>query len=200
MNLLRNAVMLLVCALSLSAQVTTDQKAFDAAYWAHQPPAVRAIQTATNQGQLATELTEKGFQVDVPIMVWGWSPYFTMLYRTQYGYTWVPRLGQDPVTIAPGLSVPDADFKPYDPDNPPAGSILVSLDLKDYPAYDPPAPSVPAPSGKLVGMLNYANVYFALAASQGLKDGDVVTQDGVKYKHRLAVYPFGASRWFEKVE
>ena len=55
---------------------------------------------------------------------WGWDPYKTMQARRQYGYTWVPNMHQNPVAIAPGLSMPGT--APYNPTQPPEGSITVS--------------------------------------------------------------------------
>jgi hypothetical protein len=97
-------------------------------YWASQPAPVQAlrnIQDPTQREELATQLASEGYQIDVPIMVWGWDPVTTMQMRESYGYTWVPALGQQPLAAAPGIDFPDTN--PYNPNNPPAGSIQVSV-------------------------------------------------------------------------
>lgn len=99
----------------------------DDAYWAQQPPAVqqlREIQDLDARTALATQLAHEGYTIDVPIMVQGFDAGKTTALRKLFGYTWVPSALQDPIELAPGL----AEFgtlKAYDPNNPPAGSILV---------------------------------------------------------------------------
>ncbi len=98
----------------------------DDAYWAKQPPAVqqlREIDDPDARKTLATQLAGQGYTIDVPIMVWGFDAGKTTALRQQYGYTWVPSAMQNPIELAPGLSMPNMD--PYDPKNPPPGSILV---------------------------------------------------------------------------
>jgi len=98
----------------------------DDAYWAKQPPAVqqlREIDDPDARKTLATQLAGQGYTIDVPIMVWGFDAGKTTALRQQYGYTWVPSALQKPIELAPGLSMPNMD--PYDPNNPPPGSILV---------------------------------------------------------------------------
>lgn len=99
------------------------------AYWASQPAEVQQIMNAPNEGkrmELAQELAAKGYLIDVPIMVWGWDPLSTMIVRRNQGYTWVPSAQMDPVKVAPGVNFPG--LVSYNPDNPPAGSIRVSID------------------------------------------------------------------------
>jgi hypothetical protein len=99
---------------------------FDDAYWAKQPTAVqqlRNIQDPAEKTQLATKLAQQGYSIDVPIMVWGWDPAIATQLRQSQGYTWVPSALQQPVEVAPGLSVPG--LPSYDPAHPPAGSITV---------------------------------------------------------------------------
>jgi hypothetical protein len=101
-------------------------QSFDDAYWAKQPAAVQQLRTISDQGQrtlMATQLANQGYKIDVPIMAWGWDPSQVTSLRKSYGYTWVPSALQNPVAVAPGLSVPG--MQPYDPNNPPAGSIAV---------------------------------------------------------------------------
>lgn len=99
------------------------------AYWAAQPPEVQKLRDAPDFGTrsaMAQDLADKGYTIDKAIMVWGWDPMKTMLTRKMYGYTWVPNLNQASVST-PGLAA--AGQTPYDPDNPPPGSIAVNTDF-----------------------------------------------------------------------
>jgi hypothetical protein len=73
--------------------------------------------------QLAAKLSAEGYNIDVPIMVYGWDPAKITAARESYGYTWVPSALQQPVEEAPGISTPGATA--YNANNPPAGSIAV---------------------------------------------------------------------------
>ena len=95
------------------------QTAFDKAYWASQPPELRALTSIDDFEQRslrAADLAAKGFVVDVPIMVWNWDPYLIMTMRSDYGYTWVPSALQPNVRVAPSVTQPGA--VPYDPNAP----------------------------------------------------------------------------------
>jgi hypothetical protein len=99
------------------------------AYWAAQPPAVQQLRNLETPGErsiLAQQLADQGYTIDVPIMVWGWSPMNTMLTRQIYGYTWVPGMNQAAAST-PGLTV--GNQVAYDPKNPPPGSIAVNTDF-----------------------------------------------------------------------
>ena len=101
-------------------------QSFDDAYWAAQPLAVQALRNMDDydqRSQLAAQLSAQGYNIDVPIMVYGWDPAKITAARESYGYTWVPSAMQNPVAEAPGIATPGG--KPYDPNNPPAGSIAV---------------------------------------------------------------------------
>jgi hypothetical protein len=89
--------------------------------------ALRFLDDPLQRRQLAQDLAARGFQIDVPIMVWDWDPEMTMRLRQQAGYTWVPSALQNPVQIAPGLMCPGID--PYNPAARPPGAIVVSLDF-----------------------------------------------------------------------
>jgi hypothetical protein len=92
-----------------------------------QPPEVQALRNITNEtdrGVLAKQLADKGFLIDVPIMVWHWDPLITMTIRENSGYTWVPSANQAALETAPNCDVPGLTH--YDPDKPPANSITVS--------------------------------------------------------------------------
>ena len=108
-----------------SAPASSPQSVDDA-YWSNQPAAVQQLRNIQDQGQrtlLGTQLASEGYSIDVPIMVWGWDPGTTTQLRQSYGYTWVPSALQQPVAEAPGIYNPG--LTPYDPANPPAGSISV---------------------------------------------------------------------------
>jgi hypothetical protein len=111
---------------SAGSEVATETPAsFDDTYWAQQPAAVqqlRDIQNPTTRAEVAEQLAQQGYSIDVPIMVWGWDPATTMAARASMGYTWVPSASQQPVEVAPGLSFNGTS---YNPNNPPAGSIAV---------------------------------------------------------------------------
>ena len=109
-----------------SAPVTPPATEQDA-YWAMQPAAVQALRTIddeTQRGLLAKQLADQGYLIDVPIMVWHWDPLITMTIRQNSGYTWVPSGDQAALQTCPNCDVPGLTH--YDPNNPPAGSIMVS--------------------------------------------------------------------------
>lgn len=100
--------------------------AFDDAYWANQPAAVQALRNIDDQTQrsiLAGQLAATGYKIDTPIMVWGWDPSKVTSLRQSMGYSWVPSGLQNPIAEAPGID--DHGSQPYDPGNPPSGSIAV---------------------------------------------------------------------------
>lgn len=98
----------------------------DDAYWAKQPAAVQQLREIDDSDQrlvVGTQLARQGYNVDVPIMIWGWDAGKVTAMRQSLGYTWVPSALQQPVEAAPGLTGPG--ITPYDPLHPPPGSILV---------------------------------------------------------------------------
>jgi hypothetical protein len=102
-----------------------SQLSFDNAYWAAQPAAVqqlRNIQDPATREQVAEQLAQEGYTIDVPIMVWGWDPQTTTEARESMGYTWVPSAMQQPVEVAPGVTY---NGTTYSSTSPPAGSIPV---------------------------------------------------------------------------
>jgi hypothetical protein len=111
-------------AAAATSTALTAQQAFDDAYWAAQPAAVQALRTAPadERVQMATQLAQEGYSIDVPIMVWGWDPYTTTNTREADGYTWVPSALQSSVAAAPGIAF---DGTSYNASDPPAGSIAV---------------------------------------------------------------------------
>ncbi|MGI8741093.1 MAG: hypothetical protein ACR2NN_00705 [Bryobacteraceae bacterium] len=99
----------------------------DDAYWNGQPAAVQQLREIDDYSQrqaLGSQLASQGYQIDVPVMIWGWDAGKTMALRQSFGYTWVPSALQQPVAVAPGLSAVGS-LAAYDPNNPPAGSIKV---------------------------------------------------------------------------
>lgn len=64
---------------------------------------------------------------------YGYGPTQTMQLAGQYGYTWMPGIGGDPIQMAPGLSMANSNLKEYDPNNAPAGSIQVPKNLVHAP-------------------------------------------------------------------
>lgn len=107
-----------------TSSTLTAQQAFDDAYWAAQPAAVQALRDAPadDRAEMATQLAQQGYSIDVPIMVWGWDPYTTTNTRVADGYTWVPSALQSSVNVAPGLTFDGASYNASDP---PSGSIAV---------------------------------------------------------------------------
>jgi hypothetical protein len=98
----------------------------DDVYWARQPAAVQQLRNIGDYGQraqLAGQLTAEGYSIDTPVMVWGWDASKTTQLRQGFGYTWVPSGMQTPVTAAPGIT--GGAITPYNPLNPPPGSIPV---------------------------------------------------------------------------
>lgn len=97
----------------------------DQAYWASQPAAVQALQTLSPDQRYyaAQQLATEGYTIDVPIMVDGLDPLATMMQRQADGYTWVPSALQANIPVGPGIMWPGPA---YDPNNPPAGSIMVT--------------------------------------------------------------------------
>ncbi len=188
----------------------TNETDFNKAYWLSKPKEVRALEVNTTPDQDARmsrgiELAIKGFQIDVPIMLWGWSPFKVMKLRIDYGYTWTPNALQPPVQLAPGLSGSGLNLVPYDPNNPPGGAIKVSLDLADYPAFDPPVPATPLPtvsaiSGDPVGVwMGYQNLYYSVPGVDTRIDGDTFTDPRGSFRKHITVTPFGRSPYWEKI-
>jgi hypothetical protein len=184
---------------------------FDAAYWNAQPPPVEALQNIAGETQrqaAAQALAQNGQIIDLAIMVWGWEPWKVMTLRQSYGYTWVPNIVQPNVTAAPGVTGPN--IVPYNPADPPPGSIKVSTNLADYPPYTPPAqpPAPPAtlPAGAfltpdgyvaIIGLTSGGGIYPALAGDN-VPDGHTVTAPGGnQYMRHVALLLGGApENWY----
>jgi hypothetical protein len=175
---------------------------FDKVYWLSQPPEVRALEVNTTPDQdirmnRGVELAVKGFKIDVPIMLWGWDPYKVMKLRMDFGYTWVPNALQPRVGAAPGLTGPG--IIPYDPFNPPGGSIKVSLNLADYPPVDPPIPLPPSPAlDGPVGVQSVGNLYYSVPG-ETFMDGQKFSDPRGTFLKHVTITPFGRSPYWEKI-
>ena len=176
------------------------QTEFDQAYWASQPPEIRAlpsIEDQTSRATRAADLASKGFVIDVPIMVWSWDAYLVMKLRSDFGYTWVPAALQTPVTIAPGLGAPGT--VPYDPAHPPAGSIKVSLNIADYPPFNPPpVPPSPTAANDPVGPQSIGALYNSVPG-ENFPDGARFTDPRGTFLKHVVVTPFGRMMYWEKI-
>jgi hypothetical protein len=153
-------------------------------YWASQPPAVRELRNLPDaeRGQRAFELANKGYAIDVYVMVYGYDPVTANGIRIGQGFTWVPSALQPNIPVAPGLEFPGAPS--YNPNKPPAGSIKVSIDARDFPAFDPPAPPAPpqAPAS-MIGFKAYGSVFYCgVGANRDtVEDGKEYAKDGKFY-------------------
>lgn len=95
-------------------------------YWAEQPPAVQQLRymQTDERASYAEQLAAEGYTIDVPIMVDGGDPLAVMIQREIDGYTWVPSATQQNIPAGPGMFVPGV--APYNPNDPPPGSIQVT--------------------------------------------------------------------------
>jgi hypothetical protein len=131
-------------------------------YVASKHPDLRALWTIESQEArvAAARPLESRFLMSEEIDVQGWDPFTVESLWIRYGYTWVPSSLQNPIVEAPGLN--DQHDPPYDPNNPPPGSVKVSIDPKDYLPFGPPPPPPPTdPTAGLspVGSLLHDDVY-----------------------------------------
>lgn len=120
---------------------SAEQVAFDDAYWAAKPPAVRALRNLepnTHERMLLAYTLMDKYPIDTQIDAQGSSPFMVMRMREVYRYTWVAPMSfkPNPIKVVPGVWFPPEplyDFKI------PVGMIPVSTKISDYPVYqDPP--------------------------------------------------------------
>jgi hypothetical protein len=190
--------------LRLEEDMDNTQSDFDQAYWASQPPEVASAfgpASTLNDDDRATraqQLAQQGFTIDIPIMAWKWDPYLVMTMRLNFGYTWVPAALQPPIMVAPGLSFPGEPS--YNPNNPPAGSIPVSVNIQDYPPYAaPPSPVPPAPTVEdPVGVQAIGNLYLSVPG-ESYSDGAQYTDSRGTFVKHVAITPFGRNNYWEKI-
>jgi len=195
-----------------------ERTAFNAAYWASQPPAIRELDSmerfSAERDAAAITLAAAGAIIDREIMALGNDPYSVMRTRAAYGYTWVPSmfLFQHVISLAPGIPMPPGaelyGFRVYDPELHPPGSIYVSADPSDYPAWAEdvePDPTVEAPLIQPVGAQISAMWYQCLPDSVAFGRDDEWTGTstmGVSGTWRLlllAAGGFGSHRVWEKI-
>lgn len=185
--------------------------AFADAYWAAQPPEERALRGmesfSPERAAKAVELAQKGNTIDPWIEAIGaGNPLDTMKLRSYYDYTWVPSLLQDPVLLAPGLSMPTditarLNLKPYDAAHPPAGSIRVSANISDYPPFDPPKPTTVSGDQPVVGSRNVGELYYpGPGDTDAIPSGAIFTDSRGTFEKVLVSSPFGGSRYWKKVK
>lgn len=182
--------------------MTPDQ--FNDLYWAAQPPEVRALrdmprtspEDADARYTKAVELATKGFVIDTQIHAEGLEPWATMWLRLRYGYTWVPSILQVPnFDLAPGISGMPGDG--YDPHNPMPGSIAVSLEADDYPAYEQAPPVVVATPPAKPGPALTATIRSAVAGENSPSGTVWVDENGAKWVKVAVRVPFGWHVWWE---
>lgn len=178
----------------------STESVFNTAYWLAKDPKVRALNDIPDfntRQTAAMMLASQGFAIDVPIMVWDWSPYLVMLQRANYGYVWVPSALETPISIAPGVAQPGT--VPYDPAHPSSNSIKVSVNLADYPPFNPPVVApVPPSVTSLVGIDTGAGFFSAVLpdAPKSLKDGDTYKEARGTFTFHIAHSPFGTAYYF----
>lgn len=172
-----------------------SQTQFNDAYWLAEDPriaALRPYQQDPIRVTKAFELALGGLLIDNELDALGWDPYTVMSDRIANGYYdpatgngWYPNALQPPLLQAPNSGRPPTPGLPvYDPNKPPAGSIVVTLDLDKYPPFNPPAP--PAPPVTIVSLVGRATgamwgepgqlrPSYLIAGYVGLNDGDLYT-------------------------
>ena len=186
--------LLLLASLAAFCQDVTND-----IYWAAQPPALQALRSESDEvskAKLAESLAKDGYKIDVPIMVWGWDALKAMKLRADFGYTWVPSALQPNIQIAPGLVM--YGMIPYDPDNPPPGSIKVSLKAEDYPAFVKPAEKPQQITESPVGPQSIGSLYLTTVGDK-YPAGSVVNEPRGKFIKRISLTPFGSQAFWEKL-
>jgi len=185
---------------------------FNDIYWAAQPDVVRETMKPLviqfNHGQVtlddvykaANELAEAHYIIDRWIMVWGMDPYPAMLSRVQQGYTWYPSLLQPVPVLGPGVLYPNVP--PYDPNNPPAGSVKISIDPKDFPPTHPPKPpEIPAAiPAQPMFTIPQGPGRFSVLPGDSSPDGTVYDGPEGKFVKKVIASPFGSWAWWEAVK
>jgi len=126
------------------------------------------------------------------VMIWGVDPFAFMTYYMALGYRWIPNANQPPLQVAPGIV--GSGWPEYNPAAAPPGSIILSLNLNDYPPYTQPVivPAPPKPTS-LVGAYLGGGFYAAEpGAATALTNGETYSGDprGTFTFHSTAT-PFG---------
>jgi hypothetical protein len=188
------------------------QTQFDQAYLAAQPPEVQALMNmpAGSSDEVQARVTRgaalaaKGYTIDAPVMIYSWDPYLAMTERQNIGLTWVPSALQAGLGSPGGIAEPGLGPQPgqtaYDPNSAPPGSIKVSTNLADYPAFDPPAPPpAAAVNSDPVGPQSVGNLYLCTPAGFSYADGATFTEARGTFLKHVSITPFGRTNYWEKL-
>lgn len=100
----------------------------------------------------------------------GQSPYAIAYNAGGYGYTWIPGVGEAPVEIAPGLSMPNGPT-PYDASNPSKNAMLIPQALVRNGGLE--VPGVSTAFERMNNVNSWAN-----PIQQGIRSGPVPGMDG----------------------
>jgi hypothetical protein len=145
----------------------TTQAQFNPVYRAAQKHEVQALDSLSEtiaREIRARELAFKGFIIDWEIAGLGLDPFGEMLRRIDAKYVdpatgrgWYPSAMQSPLQQAPNFGAPTPGLPIYDPSKPPDGSLLVSLELDDFPPVDPiiVTPNPPGLTSLVGGPMGY---------------------------------------------
>lgn len=181
-----------------------ENREFNSAYWLSQPPQVRSmsmLSTREERAARAWELASSGMLIDGAIHVDRFDPYYTMLVRAYYGYTWVPSYLQQPISVAPHVSedwpVPE---QRYDQLNPPKGSINVSVDIKDYPPFDPPVEVKPEKPRTPGPWMQIDSTRWHMASGDASPSGTEFSDSRGKFVVDAVVTPFATTRYWRLVK
>lgn len=182
-----------------------SREQFNKIYWAAQPPEVRALEnlprTSVEDAEArfseAISLAISGETIDKQIHAEGLDPWATMWLRKRYGYTWVPSILQVPnFDLAPGTT--GMPGKGYDPKNPMPGSITVSLEEADYPAWEqiphPPAVIPEARPGEQLTL----DIRAARAGETSPAGTVWIDEKGQKWVKMTVQVPFGWHIWWQR--
>jgi hypothetical protein len=158
----------------------------DEIYKASRDPRIVALSQIIDVGQkesIASDLNDAGLIIDRPIDIWGWDPVFTMVYRQQLGYPWVPNAFQpslvNPFKLGSG---PSTDMSKQWP-----RSITVSTDADNYPPHDP---ALIAPKRPMVTDAPTGQGGFQLNTDLVTENGKWLFQNGQSFTD-----PFDGKKW-----
>lgn len=152
--------------------------------------ALMALPTGQERYQQAGVLVQRGFNgldgapaIDEAIMVdQEMTAEDVMTVRKNNGFTWVPSWGQQSLPSMPGDAFPG--LTPYDPANPPPGSILVTDDPDKFPHYGPMPPAPPAPKNQIGEKFTLSDgrvVVLPTIYVGDVYEGEELTQNGMVY-------------------
>jgi len=176
----------------------TEQEKFNEAYWLSFQPEVRVLQQIAGgdpkRQQLALELAQSAtHKIDCAIHYFGLDPFLTMKQRLYYGYKWTPNIMQPaPIWDTNGwTSMMDLALMP-------AGAIKNSIDLADWPAYNPPKPPLPPDTSA-----SPSDVWLS-GTMRAIRNGDLSPvgttwkdQTGKIWTKTARINPFGTAQWWQ---